>query len=94
MKIVLTLAASLAVAALLAGCGPNFTVINAASQRAETDADWAEKWAEQAQKSADQAQAAAKLAQSRVSQATQSARQANDALADIEGDSADADNAP
>jgi methyl-accepting chemotaxis protein len=84
MKKLASLLGILSLAAFMAACGPDMNAINAATQKAETDANNANTAAQNAETSAQQAQAAAQKADQGATEAQDSVRRANDAVARLE----------
>jgi hypothetical protein len=84
MKTLVTSLGILALAGLMAGCGPDMNAINQATQRAESDAQRASAAATSAEAASAQAQEAAKKADEEAAGAQEAVSRANDAVARLE----------
>jgi len=84
MKTLVTSLGILALAGLMAACGPDMNAINQATQRAESDAQRASAAATSAEAASAQAQDAAKKADEEAAGAQEAVSRANDAVARLE----------
>ncbi|HUO06192.1 MAG TPA: hypothetical protein VMU16_13425 [Candidatus Binataceae bacterium] len=84
MKKLVSLLGVMAMAGMLAACGPDMKAISDASDRAEADATKAEASANSAEAAANQADAAAKQASDAAAGAQDAVRRANDAVSSLE----------